>query len=80
MVNISDSRDLRYEQTGEIDAFKVHLWLRDDVMPPEIWPGKFSDMESLERNALHYERLERRQRLMKLFFQPVVWLRSRLKI
>lgn len=80
MGNIADFKNIRYEQTGEIDSFKVHLWLRDDVMPPEIWPGKFSDMASLERNALHYESLERRRRLLKLFCQPLHWLRSRLKI
>ena len=64
------------EQIGEIDSFRTYPWLRDDVLPPEIWPGKFTDPESLERNARYYRSLERRRLLRKIFTLFRDWLRS----
>ena len=58
------------ELIGEIEAPKLRMRTETDI-PVEIWPGKFTDIASLERNAEAWRRLERR-RAVALFFKRLL--------
>jgi hypothetical protein len=64
---------------GEIDMATRDAWAMDPVVPAEIWPGRWTDMESLERNARLYRLDERRRLLSDLFQLPGLWLGRFLK-
>lgn len=60
MAEIESMRAERFEIVGEIDAPQRRARREIDV-PADIWPGRASDMASLERNAEEWRREERRR-------------------
>ncbi|MCD2180031.1 hypothetical protein [Rhizobium sp. C1] len=60
MAEIDSHRAGGLEFLGEIDAPARRI-RRDIEVPADIWPGKWTDMESLERNAEEWRREARRR-------------------
>lgn len=56
----------RFEWVGEIGR-PVPRPTRQQEVPPEVWPGKMTDLESLERNAEAFRREERRKAMAAFF-------------
>lgn len=59
MTEIDTIRGSSFIRAGEID--RSDLWKGNEGIPPDVWPGRFSDIESLERNAALYREDERRR-------------------
>jgi hypothetical protein len=67
MAEIDTLRAGRHEWVGEIGRPVVRPTRPDDI-PVDVWPGKRTDLASLERNAEAWRREERRQ-AMRVFFK-----------
>ncbi len=66
MYKLYDIYGMKYEALGEIDN-GLALYTREEQRDLyDVWPGKRTDMESLERNAAAFRREERRR-----FFRQV---------
>ncbi len=66
MYKLYDIYGMKYEALGEIDNGLVLHTKAERLDLCDVWPGKRTDMESLERNAAAFRREERRR-----FFRQV---------
>lgn len=61
MRNFNSYEGPAYEALGEIDSGLI-IYTRGERMDiADVWPGKRTDLESLERNAAAFRRQERRR-------------------
>ncbi len=60
MAEIDSTLAGGFELVGEIDTPRQRV-RRDIEVPADIWPGTYTDMASLERNADEWRREERRR-------------------
>jgi hypothetical protein len=79
MGEIDSYKTSASQPLGEIDMATRDAWAMHPVVPSEIWPGRWTDMESLERNARLYRQEERRKFLSGLFQLPGHWIGRMLK-
>lgn len=65
MSEIDMIRADRFEWIGEVGTKRAvqRQAMPDDLtdIPPDVWPGKWTDIDSLERNAEAFRRAERRK-------------------
>ena len=65
MSEIDMIRADRFEWVGEVGTKRAvqRQAMPDDLMdiPPDVWPGRWTDIDSLERNAEAFRRDERRK-------------------
>ncbi|MCO6185012.1 hypothetical protein [Rhizobium sp. L1K21] len=61
MRNFNHYTELEFTALGELDSGLV-IYTRGERMDlVDVWPGKLSDIQSLERNAAAFRRQERRR-------------------
>lgn len=70
MSEIDTIRAERFEWIGEVGTKSVLRRAMPDELadvPPDVWPGRWTDIESLERNAEAFRREERRKAVAAFF-------------
>lgn len=66
MRHFNHHESLAYDALGELDNGLI-IYTRNERMDlADIWPGKRTDLESLERNAAAFHRQERRRFFAKV--------------
>lgn len=66
MAEIDSLKTGRYEWVGEIGKTAARPKRHEEV-PTEVWPGKMTDLASLERNAEAFRSEERRKAMVGFF-------------